>query len=245
MARYRAIIEYDGTDFEGFQRQARGRTVQGELEKALQQLGWAGRSVLGAGRTDSGVHAAGQVIAFELEWRHAVEQLRNALNANLPPDVAVKEVAACAPDFHPRYSARGRWYRYSMYNTPVRAPLVARYAWQLWAPHWDMAAVRAAARQLLGRHDFVAFGNDPDGGHNTVRTVTRAEWTCHGAWMYFDIQAEAFLHRMVRNLVGALKAVGMGEMAAEAFATLLASGERRKCPPPAPPQGLCLMEVIY
>ena len=243
--RYRAIVEYDGTDLHGFQRQATGRTVQGELEIALTRIGWQGRAVLGAGRTDSGVHASGQVIAFDLDWLHGPEALLRALNANLPGDVAVKALEACAPEFHPRYHARGRRYRYTLYNQPVRSPQAARFSWQVW-PALDALAMQQAGAALLGRHDFAAFGTDPDQGTNTVRTVAQADWqTVAGGWHTFQIQADAFLFRMVRSLVGALKRVGQGELTVAEFAALLASADRAQCPPPAPPQGLCLIEVLY
>jgi len=247
MARYKAIIEYDGTDHLGFQRQAVGRTVQAELEVALNRIGWSGKSVLGAGRTDAGVHASGQVIAFDLDWKHGEGDLLRALNANLPSDIAVKSAEECAPDFHPRFSAQGRRYRYTIYNRPIRSPLAARYVWQVWPSALNLEVMQAASRQLLGQHDFAAFGADPDGGENTLRTVTLAEWSAPtaGTLLYFDIQANAFLYRMVRSLVGALKCVGTGQLTVEAFGTILASRDRSQCPALAPPQGLCLVEVIY
>ena len=245
MTRYRAILEYDGTEFYGFQRQAAGRTVQAEVETALGRLGWSGGAVWGAGRTDSGVHAAGQVVAFDLDWTHGADALQRALNANLPPDVAAQAVAETAPDFHPRYGARGRRYRYTLCNQPGRSPLAARYAWQVW-PRLDQEAMQAAADRLLGRHDFAVFGSDPDGGDSTTRTVALARWTrAEGNRLLFDIQAEAFLYRMVRSVVGALKRVGTGDLSAAGFEAILASRDRAQCPPLAPPQGLCLMEVIY
>ena len=242
--RYRAVVEYDGTDLLGFQRQAVGRTVQGELETALARIGWQGRAVLGAGRTDSGVHASGQVVAFEFDWRHGPEDLGRALNANLPADVAVRSVAECPPEFHPRYSARARRYRYTLYNRPVRSPLAARYSWQVW-PALDLAAMQQASAALLGRHDFATFGTDPDQGSNTVRTVTTAEWRTAEGWHSFEIQAEAFLFRMVRSVVGALKQVGQGALTVAQFEALLAAADRAQCPPAAPPQGLCLIAVLY
>jgi tRNA pseudouridine38-40 synthase len=245
MPRYRSLLEYDGTDFLGFQRQAAGRTVQGEVEAALGRLGWTGRTLWGAGRTDAGVHASGQVIAFDLEWAHGAEALGRALNANLPSDVAAREVAESEAEFHPRYSARGRRYRYTLYNQPVRSPLAARYSWQVW-PALDVAALRAASEHLLGRHDFASFGIDPDGGTNTVRTVRVADWAeAPGGRLTFDIEAEAFLQRMVRSVVGALRQVGGGALSAGGFADLLAAKDRRQCPPAAPPQGLCLVAVLY
>jgi tRNA pseudouridine38-40 synthase len=122
---------------------------------------------------------------------------------------------------------------------------VARYSWQVW-PALELAAMQAASAALVGRHDFASFGSDPEHGDSTVRTVVRAEWrAAPGGWFYFDIQAEAFLFRMVRSLVGALKRVGQGEMTAQDFIGLLAARDRAQCPAIAPPQGLCLMEVLY
>lgn len=245
MARYRAGLEYDGTDFRGFQRQAAGRTVQGEVEAALAAIGWAGKSILGAGRTDAGVHARGQVIGFELDWPHTAADLVRAANANLPADVALKEASACGPDFHPRYSARARRYCYTVYNQAGRSPLAARYAWQTW-PALDLGRLRAASALLIGRHDFATFGTDPDEGANTVRTIGVADWSAAPQGrLTFDIQAEAFLYHMVRSLVGTLRRVGLGELSVAEFDALLAARDRAQCPSLAPPQGLCLVAVIY
>ena len=247
MARYRAVVEYDGTDFLGFQRQAKGRTVQGELEAALGRIGWSGPAVVGAGRTDTGVHAAGQVVAFDFDWQHGDGDLARALNANLPADIAIKTLAGCAPEFHPRFDARGRRYRYTIVNQPGRSPLAARYAWQVW-PELDGDKLRAASQAVVGRRDFATFGSDPDpkGGGSTVRTVVLAEWHSGAAgWWAFEIQAEAFLFRMVRSLVGALKRVGTGEISVARFEAVLAAADRAECPPIAPARGLCLMEVLY
>ncbi len=247
VAHYQAVLEYDGTDFLGFQRQREGRTVQGEVEAALRRLGWTERALLGGGRTDTGVHAAGQVIAFALEWRHGAGDLLRALNATLPADVGVQALAECGADFHPRYSAQGRRYRYTIYNRPARAPLWTRYAWQVGTPPLDLAQMQAASRLILGRHDFAAFGDDPDEGTNTVRTVARAEWSAarDERCLDFEIQAEAFLRRMVRSLAGAFKRVGEGALTVEAFKAILESRDRAQCPAVAPPQGLCLMEILY
>ena len=242
--RYRAIVEYDGTEFLGFQRQAQGRTVQGEIEQALRPLGWTGKSIPGAGRTDTGVHAAGQVIAFDLEWPHGEAALVRALNAHLPPDIAVRAAQASVPDFHPRYQARARRYRYTIYNAPTRSALHARYAWQL-PIRLDLAAMQTAAERLTGQHDFATFGSDPEGGANTVRTVSQARWQAVGAEVFFDIQAEAFLYRMVRGLVGALKQVGAGTLTVDDLVVRLQARDRAQCPPLAPARGLCLIEVLY
>jgi tRNA pseudouridine38-40 synthase len=244
MTRYKTVLEYDGTGFLGFQRQAQGRTVQGEIENGLRRMGWAGKTIWGAGRTDTGVHAAGQVIAFDLDWAHGEPALLRALNANLPADVSVQSVAGCAPEFHPRYDAQARRYRYTIYNAPSRSALKARFSWHVPQPLAQPDMQRAAGL-LLGTHDFATFGTDPDDGNNTVRTVTVAAWSRSDTAMIFDIQAEAFLFRMVRGIVGALKQVGAGEMALAEFERVFDARDRAQCPPLAPAHGLCLIEVVY
>lgn len=248
MARYKATVEYDGTDFAGFQRQyvEAGPTIQGELEAALVRInGGDPVTVIGAGRTDSGVHATGQVIAFNLEWSHGPEALARALNANLPRTIAALTVSECEAGFHPRFSAKGRRYRYSIYNAPSRSPLHERFAWPAW-PKLDIVAMQAASQQLIGRRDFGTFGTAPEAGGPTVRTVHEARWVVsENETLNFYIEADAFLYRMVRSIVGTLKMVGTGEWSLADFESALAAADRRRSGPPAPPCGLCLIEVIY
>ncbi len=246
LGRYKALVEYDGTDFSGFQRQAplAEPTVQGTLEAALAAIGKRHIGVAGAGRTDSGVHATGQVIAFELEWRHPAETLARALNAHLPRSVAVRGVAECPPDFHPRFSAKGRKYRYSIYNAPARAPRQERFAWRVW-PALDVEALQTASARLIGRRDFAAFGSAPGPGGHTVREVREARWESSGGVLNFYIVADAFLYRMVRSIVGALRRVGHGELTPGQFEQILASADRHRVKTLAPPNGLCLVEVLY
>lgn len=251
MARYKAVIEYDGTDYAGFQRQApeAGPTVQGELESALAAInGGEAAAVIGAGRTDSGVHASGQVVAFELEWPHGADTLGRALNAHLPRAIAVKSAAECAADFHPRFSAKGRRYRYTIYHAPARSPLRDRFAWQAW-PALDVSAMAEASRHLIGRKDFAAFGTAPEKDGHTIREVREARWTSAdvsgGADLDFYIEADAFLYRMVRSIVGALKRVGEGDLTPAGFGEIVASADRGRARTTAPPNGLCLIEVIY
>jgi tRNA pseudouridine38-40 synthase len=248
MARYQVILAYDGTEFFGFQRQARGskqRTVQAVVEAALQQLGWQGKAILGAGRTDTGVHASGQVIAFDLDWAHPPEALRSAINANLPPDVAVQSVRQAASDFHPRYAAQARCYRYRLFCQPARDPLRERYTWRVW-PAVDLERMRQASLYLLGTHDFAAFGTPPRTGGSTLRTVTSAGWaSLPPDQLSFEIVANAFLFRMVRRLVGFLVAVGQGMQPSEAVSACLESGSKALVKYLAPPHGLTLVEVIY
>ncbi len=242
---YQSIVAYDGTDFAGFQRQAGGqRTVQGELEKALRDLGWSGQSLLAAGRTDAGVHATGQVIAYRLDWRHSPQDLTRALNAHLPADVAVWDTRPAPEGFHPRFSARSRRYLYRVVVAPWRHPLRERYAWRVW-PAPKVEAMNQVAGALVGRHDFGAFGTAPIPGGHTRRTVYMARWEVEGDELAFRIEADAFLYRMVRRLVAACLAVGSGRAAAEDVVSLLDRPERRWEGPLAPPQGLCLALVRY
>lgn len=244
MARYQVILVYDGTEFFGFQRQARERTVQGVVEDALRRMGWQGSAVLAAGRTDTGVHAAGQVIAFDLDWSHSIEDLRNGLNANLPGDVAAQDVAQTRPDFHPRYDALARRYRYQIFCQPNRDPLRERYAWRVW-PTVRLDILRQAAAYLPGRHDFAAFGTPPRTGGSTERTVSKAEWQSAGDQLTFEVVANAFLYRMVRRLVSTQVAVAQGGFSLERMAACLSGQLDGLVQGMAPPQGLFLVEVIY
>ena len=241
--RVRAVVAYDGTDYQGSQRQANGPTVQEALEVALAQVTQEERAIVMAGRTDSGVHAKGQVIAFDTEWRHPVATLQRALNAVLPPDIAVRALQESGADFHPRYDARSRHYRYTVYNDPVRSPLHRRTSLHVSQP-LDVGAMRQAAQRLVGEHDFATFGQPPH-GDNTVRRVLRAEWSGEAPWWKFDVEATAFLYRMVRSLVGTLLQVGRGQMTVDEFARAMAARDRGEAGPTAPPQGLCLIEVKY
>jgi len=250
--RYRAIVAYDGTDYGGFQIQASGLTIQGELERALRSATQEFVRIVGAGRTDAGVHAQGQVISFETSWRHGVETLQRAMNALLPDDIVVRDLAPAEERFHARFSARQRTYRYWVHHAPASQPLMRRYGWGL-AKRPDVEAMQRAAGHLLGEHDFAAFGQAPGGG-NTVRAVLRAEWRGREAppWAgadvelwEFEIAANAFLRGMVRRVVGTLLLVGSGELSADGFAEVLASRDPARSGPPAPARGLTLWRVEY
>ncbi len=249
MARYQIILAYDGTDFLGSQRQAGARTVQVELEKALRKIGWQGKSILLAGRTDTGTHASGQVAAFDFEWRHGETKLQDALNSHLPADMAVRQVCLAAQDFHPRFSASSRCYRYRLFCSAVRDPLRERYAWRVWPPVTDLAPL---AGLWIGEHDFALFGTALRPNGSTRREVSSAEWQdCSGVWT-FEIRANAFLYRMVRRLVYVQVAVGQGRLSAGTLARALdddASVRRAvKAEIPAglaPACGLTLVEVLY
>lgn len=245
MATYKSIIAYDGTDFQGFQRQAEGlRTVQGVIENALCDLGWRGRSITAAGRTDAGVHARGQVIAFSLDWRHEINSLSRALNANLPPDIAVRQTEVAPGGFHPRFSAQVRRYCYTLISEPVRDPLRERYAWRIW-PEPELDAMENVASMLVGRYDFAAFGQAPSRDGHTIREVFRAHWHRKRDVIAFEIEANAFLRHMVRRLVGAMIEVGSGRVNASGIRALLDDPKLRWEGRKAAAQGLCLETVIY
>ncbi len=244
MARYQIILAYDGTGLSGSQRQATARTAQSELEKALRRLGWQGKSVLLAGRTDSGVHASGQVAAFDLEWHHPDDALVRALNSNLPQEMAVSAAKIVADDFHPRFDARSRRYRYRLYSQPLRDPLRDRYLWRVW-PTFDGSALQAAAQLITGKHDFAAFGTPPRPESSTVRTVVKAEWRTLGDEWIFEVQADAFLYHMVRRLVFVQMAVAQGKYPVQGIAEMLAGTAQVVPVGLAPANGLSLVEVTY
>ncbi len=242
--RYRATVAYDGTAYRGFQRQANTpHTVQAVLETALSHIGVESPSIIGAGRTDAGVHATGQVVAFDMTWPHAIGSLDRALNANLPDDVVVSDVREADERFHPRYSAVSRKYVYRVYVAEKPHPLRRLYAWYHARP-LDVPAMQAASSVLAGSHDFTSFGSPP-AGTNAVRTVSEARWEENGDDLHFAIRANAFLYRMVRSIVGTLVVVGQGRMTGSEFAGILAACNRSLAAPSAPPQGLTLVEVQY
>jgi len=242
--RYRLLVEYDGTDFLGWQVQPQGPTVQGALEAALTVALRAPARVVGSGRTDAGVHARGQVAHVETDGTADPWRLRRALRGLLPEGVAVLDVQEAAPGFHARYDAVRRTYRYHVATAP-RA-LDRRTRWVLHPPP-DVAAMNRAAAALLGRHDFSAFCIIQSGTKNRVCTVEQAAWAPEardGDWT-FEIAADRFLHGMVRAIVGTLVQVGRGTRPEADVADVLASGDRRRAGPAAPPHGLVLERVDY
>lgn len=253
---YALTLSYDGTDYAGFQVQPNRRTVQGELERAIERITQETVRVKASGRTDAGVHAYGQVVSFRSAWRHAPEELLRALNAVLPADIVVRGLALRGPEFHARFSAAWRTYAYSVYQGEWRSPLLDRYAHRV-SVALDLPAMRAAAGALVGEHDFAAFGR-PTVGHSTVRRVRRAAWVAGGpgaeggwlapgvaGWWQFQIEANGFLRGMVRRMVGTLLEVGTGARGATAVEELLRAPERSEAGPPAPARGLCLWAVRY
>jgi tRNA pseudouridine38-40 synthase len=243
LARYKVVLAYDGSAFSGLQRQAKGRSVQAAVEAALRPMGWQGKSILAAGRTDAGVHASGQVVAFDLVWMHSAEVLVKALNAGLPASVAAKEAEMVAADFHPRFDARLRCYEYRLICQPQRDPLRERYAWRVWPPV-KLGRLQKAARALRGEHDFKAFGSPPKPGGSTMRKVRQTSWRKVSEDEFvFTVKASGFLYHMVRRMVGLQVKVGQGALGPANVEQALGSGDKVRHL--APPQGLCLVAVEY
>lgn len=251
MNRYRAVLAYDGTAYRGFQRLTDDRpSIQGAVEAALSRIAGNPIAVTAAGRTDAGVHATGQVIAFDMAWRHSEHELLRALNANLPMDIAAQRLESAAPDFHPRYAASSRAYEYRVYEAPVRVPVLDRLAWHSRAA-LDMARMNEAAALLVGAHDLASFGTPPLGERGTTRRrVIAAGW--HEAaplfgmrMLVFCIEADAFLYRMVRTIVGTLVEVGQGRLSIQDFDEAFRACDRTRIKFLAPAHGLTLVEVKY
>lgn len=243
--RYRMTIAYDGTDFFGWQAQPHKPTVQGMLEQALHRLTGETVRVHSCGRTDTGVHARAQVAHFDLRHPREAGKLQQGLNALLPETVRVGELRRTRPDFHARYDARGKEYRYSIWNAPVMSPLHRLQALHIRAP-LDLAAMRQAARVLEGVQDFAAFSANPHreiGG--TVRTLWRLAVRKQGCLVTIAAVGDGFLYKMVRSLAGHLLRVGMGRVPAEETAVFLASPRRTARVETAPARGLCLWKIHY
>ncbi len=220
--------------------QPNARTVQGELERALAQITGEPVRVLGAGRTDAGVHATGQVISFRTATELDGERLGRGVNALLPADIAISAPEPVEEGFHARFSATGRTYEYRIRNGPRRDPLERHR--EHWLPtELDLASMERASQELVGRRDFSAFA----AGEGGVREVRRAAWSRSGELLRFEISANAFLRGMVRAVVGSLIWVGTGKLAPDDLGAIVASGRRSTAGPSAPAQGLCLIGVEY
>jgi tRNA pseudouridine38-40 synthase len=243
---YRVTLAYDGTDFGGFQLQRRGgRTVQGAVEEALARLAGGARvAVMGAGRTDAGVHALGQAAAFELAREIEPGALQRALNGLLPADVRVLDAGRAGPDFHPRKSAVSKLYRYVLDCGGVQLPQRARYA-GFCPSRLDEAAVHAAAALYVGRHDFASLASTGSSATTTVRTVTRSLAVFEAGTLVYETAADGFLRKMVRSMVGGLVAAGRGAISPDELAGALAARDRRAWPAPAAARGLTLVRVDY
>ena len=245
MPRFRLTVEYDGTDFAGFQLQSPDlRTVQGVLEAAIRKCAGAVSRVHCAGRTDAGVHATGQVIHFDTEWRIPEGLICRVLNHSLPRDVRAKDAQVVDERFHARFSATGRTYRYAILNREAAGALLERFAWHVHEP-LDLNAMRGAAAHLTGIHDWAAFGQ-PDMPHkSSVRRIEAITITPRPPVIYLTVRGNAFLRHQVRAFVGTLFRVGIGRLAPDAVAQIRDGRDRARCPAVAPAWGLTLTRVHY
>lgn len=238
------IIEYDGTAYVGWQIQPNGLAVQQVVESALAQILGSEVRIHSSGRTDAGVHARGMAAHFRTESRLPLQAFREGVNRFLPQDVVVRAVQEMPEDFHARFSAQGKWYRYTIYNGEVRSPLAARTAWHL-RGKLDLPLLRQAAAALVGEHDFKAFRSSGCVAQTTVRQIYGVDVLAEGPFVYLDFRGAGFLRNMVRMLVGTLVEIGQGRRPAADLDKLLCGTPGVSCGPTAPAHGLCLEEVWY
>jgi tRNA pseudouridine38-40 synthase len=243
--RWKCVVAYDGTAFQGWQSQPGGKSVQDALERRLREIFGRDIRIHGSGRTDAGVHALGQVFHFDAVWSHGGKKLLAALAGGLPPAIQVRSARKAPPGFHARFSATGKIYFYNLYHGRVADPFTRPFCWPL-PQRLDLAAMRATAAQLTGRHDFRAFsalnGTTPN---DTVRTLRRLQLTGRGAKLRVTLEADGFLYKMARRLVGALVAAGQGKTSPAEMAGVLGARERTHRVETAPAQGLFLAKVFY
>jgi tRNA pseudouridine38-40 synthase len=238
------LLEYDGTAYGGSQRQQNAPSIQAALEEAIERLSGSPTRTAFAGRTDAGVHALGQVAAFDARATHPVEVWQRGLNALLPEDIAVRAALVVPAGFDPRRQARSRTYRYCIWNAAVRSPLLRRQAWHV-RESLDIPRMTRAATALVGEHDFAAFGGSPGPGRSTRRRMIRSCIGMVGPLLTFEIEGTAFLPHQVRRTAGALVEVGRGKLTPERFRQWLEMPEPNAAGPAAPPHGLCLIAVTY
>jgi tRNA pseudouridine38-40 synthase len=244
MRNIKLILAYDGTDFHGWQRQPKLRTVQQVLEEALAQLTGTMPTTTASGRTDAGVHALGQVVHFHTASRHDPATFVKALNALLPRDVRIQGAWEMPQSFHATLDAQAKLYRYVIDNGPIADPFQLRYAWHV-HPRLDADAMREAAQALKGRHDFHSFETDWPNRTSSVRTITHIAVSRMRDFVWVDVEADGFLYNMVRAITGTLVLVGTGKWPVPKVAEALAAEDRSVAGPTAPPQGLFLVRVRY
>jgi tRNA pseudouridine38-40 synthase len=244
MRTIKLIIEYEGTQYAGWQVQPNGLSVQEVIEEALSRLLKEKVRIFSSGRTDAGVHAKGMVAAFRTEKTIPVRAFSDGLNSLLPPDIAVREAEEAPLDFNPRRNAKGKHYRYTILNAARRSPLHRLFAWRVGC-ELDVSAMTQAARHFIGERDFAAFRASNCASKTTVRRIDDLDIRREGEFLIIDVRGSGFLKYMVRIIVGTLVAVGKGCMSPDDIPPLIESGDRERAGITAPPQGLCLIEVFY
>lgn len=245
MPNFKITIEYDGSNYHGWQRQAADRTIQGEIETALMTMTGHRITLTGSGRTDAGVHARNQVANFQCETRLAPEAFHKGLNSLLPEDIVITSCEMVPETFHARYDAKSKIYHYRMLNRPLPVAISRQYAWHI-RKKLDLEAMRNALRFIAGTHDFKAFEGSGSPRTDTVRCILHADLVhTDGGYIVFKIEGDGFLKFMVRNIVGTLVNVGLGKMTPDDFKRVLDSKDRGLAGITAPPHGLFLMDVKY
>lgn len=244
MKNYKLLLEYDGSRYYGWQRQPEQNTIQGKLENVLGLMCGREVEVIGAGRTDSGVHARGMVANAWMETELNCDEIRDYMNRYLPDDIAVREVREASDRFHARYNATGKTYRYTCHDGKVKSVFDRKYCVRL-DERPDLSRMQRAAELLKGEHDFRNFCVNPRMKKSTVRNVDMVEVKREGEYLYFTFHGNGFLQNMVRIMVGVLLEVGYGQITLEEVAEALQATERQKAGPTAPAAGLCLMSVDY
>lgn len=244
MSVVRLIIEYDGTQYVGWQRQPNGVAIQQVVEEALDEVCGGAHVLFSSGRTDAGVHARGMVAHFATENLLPMGAYREGINRLLPSDIVVRDAAVVPDDFHARYSAKGKWYRYSICAAPIRSPLAGRYSWHV-RSILDLSCMRQAAALFVGEHDFSAFRATGCSARTTVRRIFSVDVTAAEDLIHVDVRGTGFLRNMIRIMVGTLVEVGRGKRPPEEIGDMLIDCRRAQAGITAPPQGLCLMEVFY
>lgn len=244
MRHFKVTVEYDGTAYAGFQYQVGQPSIQAELERAIEKLTGSVVRVNGAGRTDAGVHALGQVISFSAETRIPVEKLALAVNGELPKDIAAIRAEEVDERFHARFSAKRRAYVYLILNRQNRSAVFGRYTWHL-PRELDLKAMQDGAARLIGEKDFTAWANSVEEAGSPIREVFRCDVRRRRAFVLVFVEANAFLRGMVRNIVGTLVEVGVGKRAPEEIDDISRAGQREMAGPSAPASGLTLVRVRY
>lgn len=245
MRTIKLLIEYDGTNYFGWQLQPQKPTIQGTIEEKWKQITGEKIHLVGSGRTDAGVHAIGQVAHFKTQSLLSLKAIQRALNSLLPPDIVIKEVKEMESDFHARKMAKRKVYEYRILNTPLPSVFHRGYVWHVPQP-LDLEKVKRATPILIGKHDFSSFRSTGTPTKTAIREVYRAEWRRNSYGLIrFEIEANGFLKQMVRAIVGTLVEVGRGKIAVEDFQKILDSKDRRQSGPTAPAHGLFLKEVKY
>lgn len=244
MARYKLIVAYDGTNYNGFARQPNGTTIVETLEEAVEKIVQHKVYILGAGRTDTGVHAKGQCCIFDSDTKVPVERLAKAINSKLPMDIAVQSVEKVSDDFHPRFGAKRKTYRYQILNSKQRDPFSYKYA-LMYPYEVNLEKMKAAAEKMVGTHDFKCFCAAKTDVKDTIRTIYDIQIYQQDDLISVDICGNGFLYNMVRIIIGTLLKVNEGKLTVDDITRIIESKDRNLAGPTAPPQGLTMLKIIY